>query len=176
MNGSKRSEDVMRREAGALILIVAVLSIRLPAMLSGDHHHPAQPAVNRTAASSPAETGWKNTGPAPPAPLQGQDSIRYPAPAARPSGPARPVSDNNKITPKHPQPLPSGFFADPLRYLSTTSPESLTALPGIGPVLAERIAKAASGKGPFTHWDDLLAVKGIGPKKLDKLKRFATGQ
>jgi competence protein ComEA len=60
--------------------------------------------------------------------------------------------------------------------LSTADPESLTALPGIGPVIAERIAKAARGKGPFTHWDDLLAVKGIGPKKMEKLKRFAAGQ
>jgi len=48
----------------------------------------------------------------------------------------------------------------------------LTLLPGIGPVLARRIVAARKEKGPFREWGDLLAVPGIGPKSLDRLKSW----
>lgn len=37
----------------------------------------------------------------------------------------------------------------------------------IGPVLARRIVDYREAHGPFRSLDDLLHVKGIGPKKLD---------
>jgi DNA uptake protein ComE-like DNA-binding protein len=46
-------------------------------------------------------------------------------------------------------------------------------LPGVGPVIAERIANAAGGQRRFIRWEDLLSVKGIGPKKLQMLKQIA---
>lgn len=66
--------------------------------------------------------------------------------------------------------VPQSFLRNPLFFLSNAPSDSLTLLPGIGPVLAERIAGARTGKRSFTDWDDLLAVKGIGPKKLDRLR------
>jgi len=48
----------------------------------------------------------------------------------------------------------------------------LTLLPGIGPVLAQRIVAARKEKGPFQELDDLLAVPGLGPKNLDRLKSW----
>jgi competence protein ComEA len=47
--------------------------------------------------------------------------------------------------------------------------EALIALDGIGPVLAGRIVKQRSVHGRFRNADDLLAVHGIGPKKLAKI-------
>ena len=51
--------------------------------------------------------------------------------------------------------------------------EDLVRLPGIGPVKAEAIVRARSERGPFASVDDLLAVKGIGPKTLAALRPFA---
>ncbi|UCH82909.1 MAG: helix-hairpin-helix domain-containing protein [Candidatus Latescibacterota bacterium] len=68
---------------------------------------------------------------------------------------------------------PAGYIANPLEFLSLAPIDSLVLLPGIGPVIAERIANARTGKRLFTRWEDLLTVRGIGPKKLDRLKRLA---
>jgi len=72
-----------------------------------------------------------------------------------------------------PSPMPSAYLADPLKYLSQAPADSLQLLPGIGPVLAERLASARSGRSSFTRWEELLHVKGIGPKKLQKLRALA---
>jgi competence protein ComEA len=50
-----------------------------------------------------------------------------------------------------------------------TLPE-LDQLPGIGQALAERIVEYRRSHGPFNAVEDLLLVKGIGPKKLDRLR------
>jgi DNA uptake protein ComE-like DNA-binding protein len=68
---------------------------------------------------------------------------------------------------------PASYLRNPLLYLSTAPPDSLILLPGIGPVLAERIARARTGKRLFTRWEDLLVVKGIGPKKVDRLRSLS---
>ncbi|MDR2373421.1 MAG: helix-hairpin-helix domain-containing protein [Bifidobacteriaceae bacterium] len=44
--------------------------------------------------------------------------------------------------------------------------EALTALPGIGPVLAQRIVDFRTANGPFGQLSDLAEVTGIGPKIL----------
>ena len=75
-------------------------------------------------------------------------------------------------TTKKQRDLPADFIKNPLIFLSTAPTDSLVLLPGIGPVLAERILGVRTGKRSFTRWDDLLVVKGIGPKTLDRLKRL----
>ena len=69
--------------------------------------------------------------------------------------------------------IPDAYLAAPLEFLSNAPVDSLVLLPGIGPVIAERIANARSGKRSFTRWEDLLEIKGVGPKKLDRLKQLA---
>lgn len=54
--------------------------------------------------------------------------------------------------------------------LNHATAAQLDALPGIGPVLAGRIAEYRSHHGPFANADELLAVRGIGPRLLERLR------
>ncbi|MDR0625677.1 MAG: ComEA family DNA-binding protein [Bifidobacteriaceae bacterium] len=50
--------------------------------------------------------------------------------------------------------------------VNQASAEALTALPGIGPVLAQRIVDFRDANGPFAELNDLSEVTGIGSKIL----------
>jgi len=56
--------------------------------------------------------------------------------------------------------------------LNHAGPADLTRLPGIGPVLAARIVEARRVRGGFTRTEDLLAVRGIGPRLYQRLERY----
>lgn len=61
---------------------------------------------------------------------------------------------------------------DPAKRLlnpNTATAEELVTLPEVGPQLAKAIIARRKGQ-PFTKAEDLLEVKGIGPKTLEKMK------
>ena len=45
----------------------------------------------------------------------------------------------------------------------------LDTLPGVGEVIAQRIIEEREENGPFYYPEDLMNVKGIGEKTLEKL-------
>lgn len=57
--------------------------------------------------------------------------------------------------------------------INRASRKELESLPGIGPVLAQRIIEYRE-EHPFRSVDELLAVKGIGPKLLEKVRPYVT--
>ena len=58
--------------------------------------------------------------------------------------------------------------------VNTTKKDELIILPNVGPVTAERIIRFREDFGMFKSIDDLTRVKGIGPKTLDKLRKYVT--
>jgi len=50
--------------------------------------------------------------------------------------------------------------------------EALLALPGIGPVLAERIIAYREAHGPFKSVDDLTAISGIGERNINIFRKL----
>jgi competence protein ComEA len=60
--------------------------------------------------------------------------------------------------------------ADGVVRVNSARADDLEQLPGVGPVLAERIVAFREDNGPFEVIEDLLAVPGIGEAKLAMLR------
>ncbi len=58
--------------------------------------------------------------------------------------------------------------------INRANPRTLERLPHIGPAMAKRIVEYRQAAGGFTSVDQLAQVKGIGPKKLDILRKHVT--
>jgi competence protein ComEA len=56
--------------------------------------------------------------------------------------------------------------------INTASAPELERLPGIGPVLAQRIVEYREQNGPYQRLEDLLEVEGIGPSKLESVQDY----
>lgn len=84
---------------------------------------------------------------------------------------ARELVDGEQVVVPRPGELPAATGASAaddggLVDVNTATPAQLDALPGIGPVLAQRIVDGR----PYRSVEDLDAVDGIGPSLLDKLR------
>lgn len=89
---------------------------------------------------------------------------------------ARQLTDGEQIVVGIPTPptTPVGTATSPggptPLNLNTATVPQLDALPGVGPVLAQRILDYRTENGPFTTVDQLQEVPGVGPKKFGSLR------
>src|SRR6266404_1169705 len=58
--------------------------------------------------------------------------------------------------------------------LNTATSEQLQQVPGIGPATAGKILQMRKTYGPFKSVDDLLAIRGLGAKRLEKMRKYLT--
>lgn len=58
--------------------------------------------------------------------------------------------------------------------LNLANAKELQELPGVGAVTAQRILDLRQKSGRFKRAEDLLAVRGISPKKLDAMRPYIT--
>jgi competence protein ComEA len=92
-----------------------------------------------------------------------QESLRSTAPLA--------VSEA-AVIPARPQSAPETSKRSVVEKLdlNRATEQDLEALPGIGPVLAERIVEYRQVRGVFRDVEQLRRVKGIGKKKFDRIR------
>jgi comEA protein len=58
--------------------------------------------------------------------------------------------------------------------LNIASEDELESLPGIGPVLAQRILDWRAENGPFRSPEDIMSVRGIGQATYEKIAPYIT--
>jgi comEA protein len=56
--------------------------------------------------------------------------------------------------------------------INAATAEELQEVPGIGPATAGKILQMRKSYGAFKSVDDLLAIRGIGPKRLGKMRKY----
>jgi|GraSoi_2013_40cm_1033754.scaffolds.fasta_scaffold45226_2 competence ComEA-like helix-hairpin-helix protein len=58
--------------------------------------------------------------------------------------------------------------------INAANSEELQQVPGIGPATADKILQMRKSYGSFKSVDDLLSIKGIGKKRLEKMRKYLT--
>ena len=87
---------------------------------------------------------------------------------------ARKVVDGELIVVGAPQPVGAPGAVGGLVNLNTATNDQLQTLPGVGPVLADRIIAYREQHGGFASVADLRHVTGIGDSRFEELKDLVT--
>jgi competence protein ComEA len=142
-----------RRESAPKLVVHVVGAVRRPGLYRLPDRSRISDAVTRAGgATRSADLSAVNLA----APIS--DGVQVVVPAKGPSG------ESSSQTPD----APTG----PL-HLNTATLEELDALPGVGPVTAQKILDYREQHGAFASIDELDAIPGIGPARLEQLREVA---
>ena len=99
------------------------------------------------------------------------DGMHIHVPSAGPGGPGVPsYSLPEPSSPSLSSPAEGGAPSRPVN-INTATLQELERLPGVGPATARAILEYRRTRGSFSSVEDLLGVKGIGPKKLEGMRK-----
>jgi competence protein ComEA len=87
---------------------------------------------------------------------------------------ARRLVDGEQVLVGAPTAASPGAAQGGLLDLNAATADQLDDLPGIGPVLADRIVEWRTAHGPFTTVDQLREVSGIGARKYESIQALVT--
>lgn len=97
-------------------------------------------------------------------------AVSVPAPV-RVSAPVQSATRFDSVAESGEQSAPGAPRDTSLRLdLNRADVQDLDRLPGIGPVLAARIVEHRARHGGFRSVDELRAVRGVGPRLIEKLR------
>ncbi|MBO9605219.1 MAG: helix-hairpin-helix domain-containing protein [Paenibacillaceae bacterium] len=108
--------------------------------------------------------------PATPAPAGGQGATASAAASAVPDPAAGTLTEMPPETTPGPTASDAAAAAAGKVRLNSASLQALMSLPGIGPSKAQAIVDYRTKNGGFKKPDDLMKVKGIGPKTYERLQ------
>jgi competence protein ComEA len=149
------SRPAVTAPASPLVVVHIVGAVRRPGLYRMPEGSRIADAVRRAGgATRKADVALVNLA----APLADGTQILVPARA-----PPRAASGGAEPEPSAP--------AGPL-HLNTATLEELDALPGVGPVTAQKILDFRQQHGAFASVDELDAIPGIGPKRLEQLREM----
>ncbi len=104
------------------------------------------------------------------APARPPQQFREPSESAPSPTPRRQVANSlNRVTSEPTPARPAGKI-----NLNTATIDELTTLPRVGPTIAARIIAYRTENGRFATVEDLMRVRGIGPKTFAKLQEWIT--
>lgn len=106
-------------------------------------------------------------------PIQDGAQIHFPGKNEKEPRPSQPVGFAPAKRPEYAQ-TPLGEPKTAVININACSAEDLTGLPGVGPKTAQLIIAHRRANGDFARVEDLLLVKGIGPKKYDAIRNLIT--
>ncbi len=69
---------------------------------------------------------------------------------------------------------PAAAPANGVVNINDATTAQLELLPRVGPALAKRIIEFRKANGPFRSVDELVAVRGIGERSLERLRPYLT--
>ena len=140
-----------KRGGNLLLAVIAVCTIAASIIYNATLIPPAQPvAVSYPASASSSQ----------PSNFDSISVSSSPFSTSSPSDPSSSISD----TPSAAQ----------LVDINRADAAQLDTLPGIGPALSQRIIEYRQQNGRFETVEELVNVKGIGEKTLEKLKPYIT--
>jgi comEA protein len=58
--------------------------------------------------------------------------------------------------------------------INQATTDQLQLLPGVGPALSKRIVECRRANGRFERIEDLMQVRGIGPKTFERMRDYLT--
>lgn len=100
--------------------------------------------------------------------------IGWPAPKEEPRQVEPDQSIATQVPAASPVTVAAPATAEPKVNLNRASADELQTLPGVGPVLAQRMVEWRKAHGRYRTVDDLQEVKGIGKKRLEQLRLLVT--